>query len=196
MPKLGALSGLYDATDVFFVTDHRVNHALLRSWIQQRRIRTPLLDLAPGKPRLYWLANVIEIDVISLATNRGVNFAALGDPSLWLGPAIDLNAEEHVVLLWRNPDKPPETITASGPEEMTRKMTQFMSVTDDMENSLVVIDLSQRLRRLDASLMDRLKTRKENDLLTYPTLDEKLTELSGSHVVNRKIAEQIRPFVT
>jgi hypothetical protein len=72
-------------------------------------------------------------------------------------------------------------------------MAQFFS--GDTDSSLVTIDVSRRLRRLNAHLMDRLETRKKNGLRAYPTLDEKLAEPSVPHIVNKNIADQIKAFV-
>jgi hypothetical protein len=193
MPNFQAHANLYDWTDVFEATGRRVNSALLRSWIQQRRIRTPLLDAEPGKPRLFWFGNVLEIDLISLATRRGIAFDAVGNPSAWFRRVVQLPDGWKLILCWQQPTAPPEAVVMRPGDDTAAFMASLVE-KGGSENSITMIDVSERMRTLERTLAERLAQREERGLLTYPTLTEKLTELRRSHELHRQLAEEIMSF--
>jgi hypothetical protein len=193
MPNFLVHANLYDWTDIFEATARRVNSALLRSWIQQRRLKTPLLDAEPGKPRLFWFGNVLEIDLISLATRRGIAFAAVANPSAWFRRVVELPDGWKLILCWQDPAAPSEDIVMRPGDDTAALMASLVQKSGP-EHSVTMIDVSERVRTLEGILAERLARREERGLVVYPTLIEKLTELRRSHELHRQLAEKIMSF--
>ncbi|MEQ1695243.1 MAG: hypothetical protein ABL901_05310 [Hyphomicrobiaceae bacterium] len=195
MSDFDVYNSLYDATDIFKATEHHVNQALLRSWIKQNRIRTPLIDSVAGKPRLYWFANVAEIDILSQATQRGISFKALQN----LGPSISTaisttDPSSQVLLHWDDTNRDPKTSTIKSPTAASSLPAEALIMPDTGLHTSIVINLSVRISILKSILTSRLQERQNNDYICHPTLRDKLIELRRSHERDREIAEKIMSF--
>jgi hypothetical protein len=190
------LNSLYDDIDILFATSRRVNTAALELWIKQRRIRTPLFNVVPGRPRLFWVGNVLEIELISLADIRGVDFEASRssrkwDALSWIGRALALSDSSRLRLVWQDVASAPSLIETAEGTQLYDGIVQAAAKQLEGKNALIVIDLSQSVKAVEAVLLDRLQQRHTNKLRSYPTLQDKLNELRRSHDSDQKIAERI-----
>ncbi len=143
----------YTAQEIEGATNGRVNPGLLRTWIMDGRLKTPLQPTSQGKRRFYSLENAHEVALIATFADRGLT---LDTATKWTHQIYDeLEAGDWSgARAWSDPAKGMISVDMSTP---------LIDVNLELGPDFCVLNLYMVVRGVDMTLPHNRKPGSKHD---------------------------------